>query len=357
VKNDDEMVKEVGIDNCVDMCKKMIDHGVLGIHFYTMNLEKSVNEVLKKLNLKITLKLRELPWKKHTNPKRLQETVRPIFWKNNSKSYLSKTWYWDEFPNGIWGDSRSPAFGNLEEHFVSFCKDYLKDTKKYKQLKKMWGETLTSFDDISKVFNSYIDGKIKKLPWCQESELQSEIMYIKDLLFNLNSHRIFTINSQPAANGVASSDPYVGWGPADGYVYQRLYVEFFIAKDNLEKLIKILRDNKSIYYQAVNRKGDIISKHQQSTVIALTWGVFPNREIIQPTIYDSEVFLVWKDEAFELWNEWIRIYEEDDDKSPESTVILKSIQDDFYLMTIIDNDYIKPSAEGLLTNFVSYTKY
>jgi methylenetetrahydrofolate reductase (NADPH) len=353
VKNDDEKIKEVGIDNCVEMCKKLLDNGINGIHYYTMNLEKSVNETLKKLDFKIQGKQRELPWKKHSNPKRTAETVRPIFWKNNSKSYLSKTWYWDEFPNGIWGDSRSPAFGNLEEHFVSFCKDYLKETKKFKQLKKIWGDKLASYEDISNVFFNYIEGKIKKLPWCQEMELQSEIVYLKDLLYSLNHHKIFTINSQPAVNGKPSNDPYVGWGPSDGYVYQKMYVEFFIDKSQLDKLISIIPKYPFITYQAVNRQGDIIQKNQQSMVIALTWGVFPNREIVQPTIYDSEVFLVWKEEAFNLWNEWIRIYEEDDEKSTESANLLKTIQNEFYLMTLIDNDYINPQVEVLMKEFIS----
>lgn len=41
----------------------------------------------------------------------------------------------------------------------------------------------------------------------------------------------------------------------------------------------------------------------------LTWGVFPNKEVQQPTVYDSEVFNFWKEEAFKAWDDWIRIYE------------------------------------------------
>jgi methylenetetrahydrofolate reductase (NADPH) len=83
----------------------------------------------------------------------------------------------------------------------------------------------------------------------------------------------------------------------------------------------------------------------------LTWGVFPNREIIQPTIYDSEVFLVWKDEAFNSWNDWIRIYEEDEIKSPESVNILNKIKEEYYLVTIFDNDYINPKLEKMFDEF------
>lgn len=45
--------------------------------------------------------------------------------------------------------------------------------------------------------------------------------------------------------------------------------------------------------------------------IAVTWGVFPGREILQPTVVDPESFLVWKDEAFALWNvQWAKLYPE-----------------------------------------------
>jgi len=217
----------------------------------------------------------------------------------------------------------------------------------------MWGEKLTTLDDVSRVFINYIDGKIKKLPWCEEVELSQETNLVKNVLYQLNSHRIFTINSQPAVNGKQSSDPEVGWGPTDGYVYQRMYIEFFIDKERLQKLIPIVNLYSTITYQAINKSGNVISSKNdiQPTVCALTWGVFPNREIIQPTIYDSEVFLIWKEEAFNLWNEWIRLYTEDDEKSPESAELLSYIRDEYYLMTIIDNDYIFPHTEEMLKVF------
>ena len=40
---------------------------------------------------------------------RENERVRPIFWSNRRKSYVTRTETWDEFPNGRWGDSRSPG--------------------------------------------------------------------------------------------------------------------------------------------------------------------------------------------------------------------------------------------------------
>jgi hypothetical protein len=32
---------------------------------------------------------------------------------------MQRTSSWDEFPNGRWGDSRSPAFGDLTDYHIS----------------------------------------------------------------------------------------------------------------------------------------------------------------------------------------------------------------------------------------------
>lgn len=49
---------------------------------------------------------------------REKEEVRPIFWSNRPQSYIHRTSSWDEFPNGRWGDSRSPAFGDLTDYHL-----------------------------------------------------------------------------------------------------------------------------------------------------------------------------------------------------------------------------------------------
>jgi methylenetetrahydrofolate reductase (NADPH) len=82
---------------------------VHGLHMYTFNLEQSVVAILNECVLNGDCHLRrELPWRARLNGK---EDVRPIFWANRPKSYMVRTNSWDEFPNGRWGDSRSPAYG------------------------------------------------------------------------------------------------------------------------------------------------------------------------------------------------------------------------------------------------------
>ena len=52
----------------------------------------------------------------------------------------------------------------------------------------------------------------------------------------------WTVGSQPAIDGAASEDEVVGWGPRGGYVYQKCFVEFFVTKDDVEKIDKKVRE-------------------------------------------------------------------------------------------------------------------
>lgn len=118
--------------------KDLLVNGFQFIHYYTMNLETSV---LKIIDQNGTLnKHRALPFTKPTTDTRVQEDVRPIFWKNNTKSYISRTSTWDNFPNGRWGASFSPAFKAEEGGFVSFAQKPAKVDQAEKQ--KIWGENI-----------------------------------------------------------------------------------------------------------------------------------------------------------------------------------------------------------------------
>lgn len=64
------------------------------------------------------ISLKHFSFYKSLTPNRRQETIRPIFWANRTKSYLSRTENWDEYPNGRFGDSRSPAYGELDGYGV-----------------------------------------------------------------------------------------------------------------------------------------------------------------------------------------------------------------------------------------------
>ncbi|KAG1180442.1 hypothetical protein G6F70_004545 [Rhizopus microsporus] len=328
VKDDDQAVKDYGIDLAIQFIKRIKQEtGISGFHIYTFNLERSSRLILEKLGLVPEQEyVKPLPWNPSLTPTRGKENVRPIFWKHRTQSYIQRTESWDEFPNGRWGDARSPAFGEFDRWGVSI---------KYPPEKQlaMWG-TPESVDDIALLFAKYCKGKLEALPWSAQ-KLDPETDIIKQRLAAINFLGYLTINSQPAVNGVRSSDPVYGWGPRNGYVYQKAYIEFFVSPDQLQVLIDKMNHEPEITYFAVNYKGELKTNTIYKEPNAVTWGVFPGKEIIQPTIVEETAFMAWKDEAFELWSEWARIY---DRKSPSAEVIL-DIHDHWYLVNIVHNDF------------------
>lgn len=168
------------------MCEELIENGVKYLHFYTLNLEKSVIDIIH--NLKIERKQRKLPWRKPSFKAWADETVRPIFWSNKQMSYIAWTNDWDEFPNGRWGVSRSPAFGDITD-YPSMSK-YVTSQEKHI---KMWGE-LKSEKDFGSVILKYISGEIKRLPW-SETSIAKETGYINDFVKLMNEKSFFTTNS------------------------------------------------------------------------------------------------------------------------------------------------------------------
>merc|ERR1719171_3213668 len=340
VKDNDEKVKDVGVQICIEQCQDLLANGVPGLHFYTLNLETSVIRIIEGLGIRPEWTAsRELPWRPHPGDVRKGEDVRPIFWANRPGSYVKRTATWDDFPNGRFGDHHSPAYG--EAVFVSFSKENAAKTAV--KLREMWGEAPASFQDIADVFCKYIKGEIKRLPWCQEST-STETNFIAKQLLKLNQLGFLTINSQPRVNAALSTDPYVGWGGSQGFVYQKAYVEFFCSKPLLDKLIEGIKDDKFVSYMAVNKAGETISNTDSNTN-AVTWGVFPGREVVQPTVVDAKSFMAWKDEAFGLWGEWSAIYEE----GSAARQVIEGIVETYYLVNIVDNNFV---SGDLINNLI-----
>ncbi|CAI8042483.1 Methylenetetrahydrofolate reductase [Geodia barretti] len=227
------------------------------------------------------LSLKTLPWKAPASHKRTKE--------------------WDDFPNGRWGNSSSPAFGELADYHLF----YLRTRWKPERLRVMWGEELNCPEDVFHVFECYLTGNKNK-------------------------------------NGV------------------KAYLEFFCSPSFMRALMTVLVDYPQVNYHIVNRQVHTTQLKTLSTrehrdcystakgtenmtncdsyqPIAVTWGVFPGMEIIQPTVVDPVSFHIWKDEAFMLWGtHWASLY------SPESTShhIISHIQNTYYLVNLVDNDFV-----------------
>lgn len=331
IKDNEEAVKEYGIHLTIENCKKLLNAGVRGFHFYTLNLERSVTKIVQGLGFVSDI-ARPLPWKTTPSPKnRSKEDVRPVFWLYRPKSYILRTNTWDEFPNGRWGDSRSPAFGDLADYHLA--SQHISQ-KEVVERRLQWGESPSSLEEISNTFVRYCKGEIASLPW-NDMPISAETKAIQDKLIKLNQNGFLTINSQPRVNGVPSTDPVYGWGDKHGFIFQKAYIEFFVSAADFKRFQEKLVNYPMLTFHAVNRSGTEVFGNTKSTN-ALTWGVFVGQEIKQPTVVDHDSFMVWKDEAFSLWHAWAVLYE----KNSAARTLIESVQNSFYLFNIVDNDFI-----------------
>ncbi|KAL9577105.1 MAG: hypothetical protein Q9203_007579 [Teloschistes exilis] len=339
VKNDDAEVREVGKGLVAEMCRKMISHGIMALHFYTMNLAQSTKMVLDELGMipkEGTPTKKPLPWRQSLGLSRREEDVRPVFWKNRHKSYVARTQDWDEFPNGRWGDSRSPAFGELDAYNIG-----LKGTNE--QNIKLWGKP-ESLRDIADIFTRFLEGELKSLPW-SEAPVTDEAAPIKNDLVDLNRRGLLTITSQPSVNGAKSSDAVHGWGPPGGYVYQKAYLELLVSPLLIAELIERIDRQESMTFYAVAKDGELQTNAPSDGPNAVTWGVFPGKEIVQPTIVETISFLAWKDEAFRLGTDWANCHP----AGSASRQLIEGIMNNWYLINIVDNDF--HSTRGIFELF------
>lgn len=386
VKSDDEFVKQVGVkilDEMVEHIKARPGPGKRGFHFYTLNLEKAVSHILEDCDLipREDLGVEEDAIIVETTPAINLEpptngaTLKPrsrlssmnsgtrnrVIISHPSASKSNHSWEateeeagiprgpintrantlaisegegsmgreatWDDFPNGRWGDARSPAFGEIDGYGPTLHVST-------PQALKLWGHPVDT-SDISTLFRRHIEGELDALPWSEQG-LSPETSTIAKQLLALNAKGWWTVASQPSVNGVRSTDPVFGWGPKNGYVFQKPFVEFFIPAAQFHKLKERLDAHEQVTYFAGNAQGDFEASNEES-VNPVTWGTFAGKEIVTPTIIEAVSFRSWLEEAFSIWREWQRIY------PPKSATckLLGSTRQDVWLVNVIWGDFVE----------------
>jgi len=108
-----------------------------------------------------------------------------------------------------------------------------------------------------------------------------------------------------------------------------------IAPELINEVLQRIEKNKDLTYYAVNKTGELKTNVKSDGPNAVTWGIFPNREIVQPTIVETISFLAWKDEAYRLGDDWAHCH------TPESPSrkLIAGVMDDWYLVNIVNNDF------------------
>ncbi|KAI7084833.1 methylenetetrahydrofolate reductase-like protein, partial [Hortaea werneckii] len=353
IKADDEAVKRVGVDVLCEMVENMRRHEspcARGFHFYTLNLEKVVTQILERTGLippatpviktadrngiaeqavaeeesdgflMVEDAKRNRQRRKSSNRNSMPQNRVVVSRRSSTSSSKTQAYEapedeagvppinsrantlaisegqgsagreatWDDFPNGRWGDVRSPAYGEIDGYGVSLHASI-------PEANRLWGQP-KSTDDICTIFRRHLKGEIEAMPWSEEP-LQPETLTIKKELLSLINKGWWTVASQPAVNGVRSTDPIYGWGPKNGFVFQKPFVELFLPSADWQRLKPILQSDDQVTYYAGNAAGDFQSSDENS-VNPVTWGTFAGKEIITPTIIEADSFKAWLEEAF-----------------------------------------------------------
>ena len=389
-RSNDEEIKRIGVEyitSLVQQIKKLPASHSRGFHFYTLNLEKSVSYIVERCKLIPELTAADyldgpaiddgdgpvngnVPTISINNAseKRRPSTRRPSSPHNHTMDdgstvssnppsrattlkisegigSLGREATWDDYPNGRFGDARSPAFGEIDGYGPSIHMSPA-------SARTRWGFP-ESAEDIQQLFLRHIRGEVDVLPWT-EGPLNDETKVIEKELCALIERGWFSIASQPAIDATSSNDPIFGWGPRGGFVFQKAFVELFVpSKDWHEKLRPQLIKNKGkvSWYASpcalpkpaqANGEGQTELKEFESgeeagSANSVTWGVFAGKEIASPTIIEEMSFKAWVEEAFNLWAEWERCY-----PAGKTREFLRQRREDSYLVNVIGHTFKQP---------------
>ncbi|KAF4576332.1 hypothetical protein EYR36_001068 [Pleurotus pulmonarius] len=340
--NDDQMVKNYGVTLAVSMLRKLSASGIKGFHFCTLNLEKSIQRVLETLKWTGPSTLEqnklivdsELTVSPHnaTGSAKMNLMNLPEVEGEAGKGELNNAATWDDFPNGRFGDFKSPAYGDQGPWgglLISRSEALIQ-----------WGRP-KSVQDLTTLFVDHLHGRRASTPFSRGPLIPESQMIISQLE-RLNERGWWTVGSQPAVDGIDSGDPIIGWGPRSGYVFQKGFVEFFCETKDVDGLEKRLdtRGKGWVHLIASNFKGEVRTNIPEGARNAVTWGVFPGQEIVQSTIIEQASFLNWKEEAFAIWSEWSSFYR----PGSEERKLLENVRDTRWLVSIVHHDYKKADA-------------
>ena len=371
VKGDDEAVKQVGVEALHDIVASIRDvkaKGPRGFHFYTLNLEKAVSSLLERCNLippdpddnnisavddvsilvngdaahhrALSSTSSSAAAQLTTNSHRSSSPARLVPPNSNP---LSREATWDDYPNGRFGDPRSPAFNPP----LTYSPTSL--TVSPAQALSLWN-TPTTLEEITHLFTSHLAGQNpKQLPWSECATLSSETALITSELTQLTRGKgYWTIASQPAVDGLPSTHPVHGWGPPGGFVFQKAFVEFFVPastfNSTLQPQLDRLRREGEISYYAGNAGGSFRSSETSEAVHAVTWGSFAGKEIATATMVEEVSFRAWVEEAFGIWAEWARYVggaarRGRVENARESREFLRRTGKDVWLVNVIGHGY------------------
>ncbi|WFC98321.1 methylenetetrahydrofolate reductase [NAD(P)H] [Malassezia yamatoensis] len=330
IKMDDAKVKEIGVlfaEQTIARVRAETD--IRSFHIYTLNLERSTTQLAQAA---------DAPYGRASTPPLVNADSKV---KSPTANWLTVSGreMWDEFPNGRYGDPRSPAFGELDGYGASL-KVPPADAR------RLWGAPVDE-EDIARLFTAYVEGKLACIPWC-DIPVWTETLQLLPSLLRLNRPKSdggkswWTVGSQPAVDGIDSSDPTFGFGPSNGFIFQKSFVEMFVTDQEKKDLVQAVESSSApvTYFAGTSNPSQFETNVEVNGINAVTWGVFPGKEVAQSTIIEEQSFRAWCEEAFAIWREWELLFP----PSSATHKILRSIHDSRWLVTVVHHDYKDSNA-------------
>ena len=285
-----------------------------------------------------------------------QPTQKDSLLISEGKGSLGREASWDQYVNGRWGPSDSPAYGEIDGYSASLkvgpaC------------ARKLWGHP-KSVDHVTDIFRRHILGEVESCPWSDTIDpdptikdataLRPETASIRNELLGLIDKGYWTIASQPACDGADSSQEHLYWGPPGGWVFGKPFVEMFVSRSHFEthlkpKLLAAPADEISWLktdYRGLFESSDEIASIAGSAGLSspkrsrgscvCSWGVFKNKEIVASTIIESESFRAFAVEGYAIWESWRRCFP----KGSEEEKCLEAARRDVVLVNIVSHLYV-----------------
>ena len=140
-------------------------------------------------------------------------------------------------------------------------------------------------------------------------------------------------------------------------MFQKAFVELFLPSSDWQLLKSKLASEEhagDVSFYASNAKGEFVSSDLMpngtgaGSTNAVTWGAFPGKEIITPTIIEEVSFRAWAEEAFGIWGEWANVYagrgSMAEERGMASKGLIERVRKDVWLVNIIHHGYVDKEA-------------
>eukprot|EP00708_Paratrimastix_pyriformis_P002600 GAFH01001351.1.p2 GENE.GAFH01001351.1~~GAFH01001351.1.p2 ORF type:complete len:529 (-),score=246.99 GAFH01001351.1:15-1601(-) len=320
IKDDNAAVSAYAVDLAVEMVQYCMARGMLGFHFYVLNLEKAVKTTLTRLGWPI-----------------INQASRTLPFLEPGQTFQAAL-----------GEARfeMPLLNALVPAYRMAAARGDPEFRKQVDRRTIWGAAVAGPADVNGVFGAYYEGKIHRLPW-SEDPVPRTLASCRADLADLAKHGVWAVHAQNGLVQVPSTDPIHGWGGPDGLVSQLAGLEFFMPKAKFAPFMAAVNPAAALVHAVHISEGTFTNVTTGAEVIPTAWGQWGEEKRLA-TVMDAPRFNAAAIEAFALWlSKWATLYAE----GSSSRQALEAIQQDVVFVSML-----APQPQTTLTSLIAILK-